>query len=249
MFATLTICSVSKQAFSQVLRAPKADAAVFFVKNAFSIKTESHLKAAVKSLKGSSYSYKNKVYTWDLKGGILDGTNQRGSGGQSEDQEPLARIFLPLTIKNGFIRNNKDALLFLRPNGGADSLTWLNVGEDALATVRGAYDFTAKNCEVRNDGGGDKSFQFNEAKGLRVMNNVIVKGTTGMRIGDSKTTSVSERAYVCGNTFHNVDTAYHLSKITVEETCASTYNGVSTKWKHANGSKLISSTAEPKDIQ
>lgn len=222
-----------------VYRKPAAGAAVFYVKNGFKISSEKTLAAAVKGLKGSTSYKKGGVYYWDLKGGILDGKNQRGDGGQREDQEPLARVAMALVIRNGFIRNNKNALTFSKPNAGVEKLTWLNVGEDALATARGAYYFTARDCEAINRSAGDKSFQFNEALGLVAENNLIVSGTTGMRIGDSTTTEVSERAFVANNRFVNVDTAYHLSKITVEERSKSQYSGVRLSWKYANGAKRI----------
>lgn len=246
-FLTLTIyltivfalCE-SVNAQSYTYRKPASGAAVLFAKNNFTLKSESDLKKAVKSLKGSTYSYNKskKVYTWDLKGGILDGKNQKGDGGQSENQEPLIRVQMSLVIKNGFIRNNKNALTFYKPRSGAERLTWLNVGEDAVATSRGAYDFTIRNCEAINSSKGDKSFQFNEALGLLAEDNLIVGGITGMRIGDSKTTEVSEIAYVRNNRFYNVDTAHNISKITVKELAPSQYNNVRLKWKYSNGAKL-----------
>jgi len=225
-----------------VFRSPKSDAAVFYVKNNFTLRTESNLKTAVSRLKGSKYSYnKSKdVYTWDLNGGILDGKNQSGDGGQDEDQEPLIRVRIPLVIKNGFIRNNKDAVYFYVPDSGVERITWLNVGEDAVGTSKGAYNFRAIDCEAINSRRtADKSFQFNEAKGLVVEDNVIKGGITGMRIGDSKINSVSDRAYVRNNKFIDVDTAHNLSSITVEETGPSKYINVRLRWKHSNGSKLI----------
>ncbi len=226
---------------SYTYRKPASNAAVFFVKNNFTLKRESDLKSAVKSLKGSTYSYNKskKVYTWDLKGGILDGKNQKGDGGQSENQEPLIRVQMPLIIKNGFIRNNKDALSFFVPDSGAERLTWLNVGEDAVATHRGAYDFSIRDCEAINSKKGDKSFQFNEALGLVAENNLIVGGITGMRIGDSKTTQVSEMAYVSNNRFVNVDTAHNISKITVKDLGGNIYSNVNKLWVLSNGAKLV----------
>jgi hypothetical protein len=140
-----------------VHRKPASNAAVFYVKNGFSISSEKDLAMAVKGLKGSVSYSKGGIYYWDLKGGILDGKNQKGDGGQNENQEPLARVRMPLVIRNGFIRNNKNALTFSKPNAGVEKLTWLNVGEDALATARGAYYFSVRDCEAINRSSGDKS--------------------------------------------------------------------------------------------
>lgn len=224
---------------SYTYRKPASNAAVYYVKNNFTLKTESDLKKAVSSLKGSKYSYnsKTKVYTWDLRGGILDGKNQRGNGGQDENQEPLFRAQMSLILKNGFIRNNKNAALFFKPRSGVDRITWLNVGEDAVATMRGATDFTAKNCEAINSSKGDKSFQFNEGDGLVVENNLIVGGITGMRIGTSGINTPSDMAYVNGNRFYNVDTAHNVESITVKELGPSSYNNVRLQWKLSKGAK------------
>lgn len=221
------------------IRKPTSTASVFLVKNNFTLRTESDLKKATSSLKGSKYSYnsKTKVYTWDLRGGILDGKNQRGDGGQNEDQEPLFRAQMSLILKNGFVRNNKNAALFFKPNSGVDKITWLNVGEDAVATMRGAINFTARNCEAINSSKGDKSFQFNEGEGLIVENNYISGGITGMRIGTSGINTPSDTAYVDNNRFYNVDTAHNVESITVKELGPSIYDKVRLQWKMSKGAK------------
>lgn len=220
-------------------RSPASSAPVLYMKNGAYIKKESDLKDLASKLKGSKYSYnsKTKVYTWDLKGGILDGKNQTGKCDQSENQEPLFRAQMSLVIKNGFIRNAKNAASFYKPDSGVERVTWLNVCEDAVATSKGAYNFTIRDSQAKNSSKGDKSFQFNEARGLVVEDNLISGGITGMRIGDSNTTQVSQKAYMSGNRFMNVDTAHNLSKITVVETGPSYYKNVRLQWKHSNGSK------------
>ena len=239
--ASLSWSPPSTAAESYTYRKPAVGAAVFYVKNNFTLRNESDLKKATQSLKGSKYSYHKAsgVYTWDLKGGILDGKDQKGDGGQSENQEPLIRVRMSLVMKNGFVRNNKNALTFFNKKSGVEGVTWLNVGEDAVATLNGAYDFTIRNCEAINSGKGDKSFQFNEALGLLAEDTLIVGGITGMRIGSSNTTQVSEVAYVRNNRFVNVDTAHNISKITVKELGPSLYTNVDKQWVFSHGAKKI----------
>jgi len=218
-------------------RKPASGAAVYKVPNNFTLKSCADVFAAAKKLKGSTAACSDGKGTWDLKGGILDGVNQKGDGGQNENQENLASVRLKLIIRNGFVRNTKNGLTLYAVGSGVERLTFTHVGEDALATTRGAYDITIKDCEFIGREGNDKQIQLNEAKGARIVGNLIFGTVTGMRIGDSNTTAVSEVAEVGNNRFVDVDTAYHVSKITVKELTASKYDNVKTEWKFANGGK------------
>lgn len=241
-FTIASITSSYAQGAEHVFRKPTSNAAVFYVKNKFNLNSESELRNAAKKLKGSTYSYNNskKIYVWDLKGGILDGRDQRGDGGQSETQEPLARVKMKLIIKNGFIRNNKDGIGFFNQDSGVEKITWLNVGEDAVATHKGAFNFSAIDCEAMNSSKGDKSFQFNESKGLIVRGNTI-RGDIAKRNENWRHPHHKpfDRSYVSTNKFINIDTAHNLSSITVEELGPSTYQNVRLKYKHGAGSKVL----------
>lgn len=220
-------------------RTPKSNAEQLFLRDNTTINTESKLRDLARKLKGSTVKKESNRWVWDLNGGVLRGDKQSGDGGQSEDQEPLMRVKIPLLIKDGFVKNNKDAITFYGPDSGIDRITFLDVGEDAVATSRGAYRVTVKDSEFINNRKGDKSIQLNEAKDALIDGNLIYSGRTGARIGDSDTTSVKELAKARNNHFIGVDTAYHASKITVDVNEGSDkYEKVRQKFKTSNGAKI-----------
>lgn len=218
-------------------RKPASSASVYKVPNKFVLKTCSDVFNAAKKLKGSTASCSGSSGVWDLKGGILDGVNQKGDGSQNENQEKLASVRMKLTIRNGFVRNNKDALTFYESNSGVERLTFTNLGEDGVATSGNPTGFFVKDCEFINDASGDKSIQASSGKGARIVGNLIFAGTTGIRIGDSNITKVSDMAEVGNNRFVDLDTAYHPSKITVKELTKSKFENVRQEWKFANGAQ------------
>ncbi len=58
-------------------------------------------------------------------------------------------------------------------------------------------------------------------------------------LGDSTSTEVSKRAFEVNNRLVNFDTAYNISKITIEELSGSLDSGVRLQWKFSNGAKPI----------
>lgn len=212
-------------------RKPKSSATVSYFRDNTRITDYDMLE---KLVKGSKVDGK----VWDLRGNIIDGRKQSGDGGQGEDQEPLARVYIPLIIRNGFIQNNKNAILFYGKQSGVERITWLTIGEDAVATMKGAVGFIVEDCEFINKREGDKSIQLNEGDGAKIVDNLIYSGTTGVRIGDNNTTSVSDQAYAANNRFVGVDTAYHASKITLNILGGDKYEKVRTKFKTANGAVI-----------
>ncbi|MEO6459477.1 MAG: hypothetical protein ABIO95_03410 [Bdellovibrionota bacterium] len=197
-------------------RSPDATAAVFYPDDKFTIKTVADLEKAVVKLPGSLMTQNSSgIWVWDLGGGILDGTNQSGDEGQSETQEQIARIKMPLIIRNGFIRHNKNALQFYAVDSGVEKITWLTVGEDAVATHDGAERFSVVDCEFLNNRDGDKSIQLNEAKDAIIRNNLIYSGITCIRVGDDHTTEISDNVEITHNRFVGCDTDVNASKITV----------------------------------
>lgn len=219
-------------------RKPSSGAKKLLMKNDSRIKNKSDLDDLAKKLSGSTVKYSNGVYTWDLKGGVLDGKNQKGDGGQSEGQEPLFRAEIPLILKNGFVQNNKDAALFYKKDSGVDKVTFTNIGEDAIATRDGVDDFFVKNSQFINDENGDKSIQLNGAKNAKIENNLIYGGVTGVRVHESSSTSSSDKAYAKGNKFMGVDTAWHVSKGGLVIEGKNSYQNVRLPFKSSNGAKI-----------
>jgi Pectate lyase len=214
-------------------RKPKSGAVVYAPKGAWTIRDDS----VVKLVKGSTITRTGGALVWDLKGAILDGKNQKGNCDQNENNEPLFRASTPLILKNGFIRNAKNAATFSKKDSGVERMTWLNICEDAVATNKGAENFRVIGSEFMNVKQLDKSIQLNEAKGALVKGNLVYGGATCMRIGASDVTSVSDTAHVSGNRFVGCRDAIHASKITVFES-SNKFENVKEQRVTANGAKF-----------
>ena len=246
-FLLLSLLSVSFNVFSMGSsmpkqspvpnhRWPKSGAPTLYLQRGLApLRSCDNVITLSKKLKGSVVTNVKGFCVWDLKGGILDGKNQKGDQSQNEYQEQLLSDRTPLNIKNGFVTNNKDAMNFTAPKSGVIKMTWLNVGEDAVSTSRGAQNFTIEDCEFINKKSGDKSIQMNEAEGLRMFNNLIYSGITCARIGDSGINKPSDTAYVGGNKFVSCDTAYNISSITVRSEKKDSYENVRLEKKFDNG--------------
>jgi hypothetical protein len=218
-------------------RKPSSSAQVLYLLDGTTLRKCDDVRTLAKKLKNSIVSISGSLCIWDLKGGILDGKKQRGDGSQSENQEPLARIRTSLLIKNGFVRNNKNALTFYSPDSGVDRVTWLTVGEDAVATAAGAINFSLTNSEFINRRGGDKSVQLNEGKGAKIYDNLIYSGITCARVGESSVNKVGDLAEAGGNRFVGCDTAYHLSRVKLVIKRKDHFDRVNKVIVNSNGSK------------
>jgi hypothetical protein len=209
-------------------RKPAEGAKRYYARDGWDIRSEKDVPDV------GSVSKRDGVIVWDLKGAILDGSKQKGDGSQNENQEPLFRARIPLVVRNGFVQRNKNAASFYAKDSGVERVTFTDIGEDAVATSKGAYGFRVRDCEFLNDQGGDKSIQLNEARDARVEGNLVFSGRTCMRVGDSGTTAVSETATVKGNRFVGCDTGVHASKITVDES-GNTFENVRLPTKAVEG--------------
>lgn len=222
------------KAVQESLRKPVEGAKVYKPKGEWNIRSTADL-APIKKL-GAKTTTKNGVTTVNLNGIILDGSNQKGSGNQSEDQTPIFRARIPLVVENGFINNNKNAATFYKPNSGVRNIVWTRIGEDAVATYDGAKNFFVDGCEF--SGAVDKSIQLNEASGAKVVNNTIVGGITGARIGKIDFSSSKDIAECGGNTFIGVDTAWGVGKVKLVVTEKNKYTKVRLPFSITNGAKI-----------
>lgn len=221
-------------------RIPESKANTLYLKNGTIFNNCSDVAKLAENLPGSNVSQNKTVCTWDLGGGILNGSKQKGDGGQSENQEPLFRARTSLILQNGFVLNNKNAAVFYSPNSGVKNVTWLNVGEDAVATAKGAYNFLIENCEFINKRGGDKSIQANDSKDLKMFNNLVYGGITCARVGSkSFGNKPSDIAQAGGNRFVGCDTAYNISSITLKIV-------QKDKYQHVNKTEVLGSGAKIK---
>ena len=195
---------------------------------------------------GATVATTNGILVVDLKGAIIDGKKQDGDGGQGERQTPLFRARVPFILKNGFIKNNKNAATFYASNSGVKSMTWLNVGEDAVATADNAKNFVVQNCEFLNDKSGDKSIQLNEADGAEVHNNLVYGGITGVRIGKYDYVTKTDKANGGGNEFVGVDTAWNLGEMILDIQKQNGYKYVDLPFKTTNGGKVLNADGRVK---
>ena len=223
-------------------RSPRAHAAQLFLRDGTNLRSRKDVEKLARKLPGSKVRGDDPV-VWDLGGGVLRGDKQKGDGGQDEKQEALFRARMPLVVRNGFVRRNKNAALFMAPRSGMDRITFTEIGEDAVATAQGAHGFTLKGCEFINDREGDKSAQLNEARGAVVAGNFFHSGRTALRVGDKQTTQTQDLAIVRNNHFHACDTAIHASRITVRQ-WDNRFDKVRKHLKTANGARVIDSAPE-----
>lgn len=225
---------VSQEAISE-LRKPNPSNKTYKPTGEWNIKSENDLSKLRKL--GAKISKSNGVIIVDLNGITLDGSKQKGDGGQSEDQTPLLRARVPLILKNGFVDNNKNALVFYALNSGVERITWLDVGEDAVATFDGAKNFSIKKCEFQ--GAEDKSIQLNEADGAQLFDNTIVGGFTGVRLGEIDYTERSNKVHVGNNTFIGQDMAWDAAKLTIIVDKPNKYRNVKHPWNLVKGAKVV----------
>lgn len=218
-------------------REPKKNAKVFYPKNSWNINSPESLNEVQKAL-NAKVSQKDEILILDLNGGILDGSKQKGDRSQNENQEPLFRANVPFFIKNGFVINNKNAATFQSKNSGIEKVTFLNVGEDAVATSRNAYNFSVKNCEFLNSSKGDKSVQLNQASYARIYNNLIYGGITGFRVHESSWADQHNVAYCANNRFVGVDTAWNVATGVLLVEGKNKYSNVKLPFKISKGGRI-----------
>lgn len=187
---------------------------------------------------GAKVSQKGKTIYLDLNGITLDGSKQKGDGGQSEDQTPLFRARVPLVVSNGFVKNNKNAMVFYGSDSKVDKITWLTVGEDAVATADNAKRLTVQNCEFIGGPKNDKLLQLNEADGARVFDNVFWGAITGVRVGKIDFSRSEDRAFCGQNRFFDVDTAWNVAKVNLVVETPNQYTNVRLPFKTTNGAKI-----------
>jgi hypothetical protein len=218
-------------------RTPSKTAKVFYPLNNWSINSANDLKNVQKQLNATILK-DEEITILDLNGGIIDGEKQKGDGSQNESQEPLFRANIPFVIKNGFIRNNKNAATFAAKNSGIEKVTFLNIGEDAVATSRKAINFSVSDCEFLNSKNGDKSVQLNQAENAVVEKNLVYGGITGVRVHESSWADSNTTAFCGDNSFIGVDTAWNVSKGVLIVEKKNSYKNVRLPFKVNQNAKI-----------
>jgi hypothetical protein len=231
LIAIFNVSCASIQPLAEVPkhRTPQKNAKVFYPKE-WNINSVSDLKNVEKTL-NAEITKRDEIVILDLKGGIIDGSKQKGNGGQNENQQPLFRSNIPLIVKNGFVRNNKNAATFNAKDCGVINMTFSDIGEDAVATSRRAENFVVFNCEFLNSRKGDKSLQLNQADSATIEKNLIFGGITGVRVHESSWATSRSIAYCSENRFVGVDTAWNVSRGTLIVEKKNNYKSVRLPFK------------------
>lgn len=198
------------------------------------IRSEKDLDPLVKL--GAKVTKVGGVVRVNLNGITIDGSKQKGDGGQGERQTPLFRARIPLLVENGFFKKTKNAATFYKPNSGVRNITITDIGEDGVATADGAINFLVQNCEF--SGAYDKSLQLNEAKGAKIVGNTFNGGITGARVGKIDYSSKNDRATCSKNKFVNCETAWHVGKVILEVTGKNSYQNVKIPFITSGGARI-----------
>lgn len=174
--------------------------------------------------------------TLDLQGCQIAGTKlPKPKNENSEDSEPL-RISIPrFTLENGSARGIPGGILMRETNVSVLNLIILDIGEDGLSNIMDdTPNMTVRN--VRCFGASDKSFQFNDARGLTFVGNYVEGGITGVRL-QKKATKYDgiKTKLVANNQFVRVDTAWHLAGGVTVVATGSKYERVNTRWVKNDG--------------
>ena len=234
---TISCAAIAPRPSKPSHREPTKSAKLYKPTSEWVINNPSDLQPFVDKI-GATVTKQGSVHIINLNGGIIDGSKQKGDGGQSENQTPLFRARIPLVVKNGFIKNNKNAATFYAPDSGVEFITWLNVGEDGVATAEGAKEFKVIGCEFINSKDGDKSIQLNEADGARIERNMIYSGITGVRVGKIDYSETKNKAYCSDNTFIGVDTAFNVAKVQLYVQSKNEFKSVRIPYKVTKGASI-----------
>lgn len=213
-----------------VYRKPASGAPVHYLQNDTNFHSIEDVKAlGIGTVNGT---------VWDLQGAVLDGQQQRGGGGQAENQEPLFNILFPgLTVRNGFVRNQKESIRVIAATAFFDYLTFTNIGEDAISTFGIVEEVRVDNSEFINPG-GDKCLQLNSGRRITVSNSLFYGCITGVRWGSRAGGPMTGLSI--NNKFLKVQRAHNCSgPETTVTSKGDTYVDVNGKFVTTDGAKFL----------
>lgn len=199
--------------------------------------TWSSMEDVKRSLKGKPVIIEGtKVNLNDCQ---LSGSKLPQPKNQDDENSVPLRVRIPgFQLFNGSIRKIPGGIVGREKGCKFFDLILLDIGEDGLSSiVDDSENWTVKN--VRGYGASDKTFQFNDVRGLVFENNEAHGGITGVRFQESKTKYDDIRTKsVKGNKFFDVDTAYNISGGAIVTVIGGEYNNVRLRVKTSNGAKV-----------
>lgn len=204
--------------------------------------TWNDIQDAKKFLTGATWNNN----TVDLKGNAVSGKKlKHPSNSQNENSIPLKIDINKFTITNGIFTDIPGGIVIKGRDNKLDGLTFTVSGEDFLSTQRSTSSkkdpigLTVKDCKFYNDGGGDKSLQFNNADDVVVDGAYITGGITGIRLQESRDKK-KVSCVIKNTTFEKVDTAMNIAGNTTVTLSGNKYKSVNKQTvKSGSGVKLI----------
>ena len=151
--------------------------------------------------------------TVDLRGARISGKKLKHPRRSQDENSIGVRIGIKgFTLKNGFIDDIPGGLIAHAPRVTLQNLTFSAAGEDFVSNMRDSSEgFRILGCRFFNNKKGDKSIQANDARGLVIAGNLILGGTTAIRIQKKNAKKQGGRAIVEANRFYQVGTAINAA--------------------------------------
>lgn len=180
-----------------------------------------------------------KGTTLDLKGALVSGKKlKRYDDPNDERSQPILITIPKFTFRNGYLKDVPGGVVVKADNVTLENLISLNVGEDAFSSVVDkAANLTVRNCKAY--GANDKSFQWNDARGLTFSHNYATGGITAVRIQktDTKFKGIKTKE-LKNNTFEDVQTGWNVSGGATAVATGTKYLNVEKKSVTSNGGEF-----------
>jgi len=194
--------------------------------------------ADVKAALGDRVTYLGN--TVNLKGAVISGKNLPHPKDKQNEGSPGVQIIIPgFTLINGWVDDSPGGLIVKRRNCGFRSLTFINIGEDALSTVGDdAMDLKASNCDFWN-AGGDKSIQLNQAYGAILFGCRIVGGITGIRVQKDSYKTKDVNCSIRDFLFEGMETGMNVAGGATVRLGSPTFKNVRKKWVLGKGCRVV----------
>lgn len=183
-----------------------------------------------KVLKGKAQVQGNTLY---LGGMTLSGKKMRHPSNSQDERSPALRVDIEgFTIRDGVVDDVPGGIILSGDNMRMIDLTFTNVGEDALSSIKDTAQGTVvRGCRFYNGKRGDKSLQLNDGRDTLTVSNYFTGGMTAMRLVESTSKNKNQKAQILNNKFENVRTAVNVDGTTTVTASGNVYQNVFEKWK------------------
>jgi hypothetical protein len=179
--------------------------------------------------------------TLDLGGSRLSGWKmKRPANSQDENADALRVRIDGFTLKNGVVDGIPGGIIVSANNNTFENLTFTNIGEDALSTIKDVSRGTVvRKCRFYNTSRGDKSLQLNDGRDTLTDSNYFTGGVTAMRLVESTSRYRGQKASVCNNVFEKVRTALNVDGSTIVRLSGNVFKFVYERYKVGADARLV----------